>query len=121
MPRACVPFLVFLLTRCFAYQAPPAPSANRLTDPFATGWMLVDTNGDGIDDFVNGKVVVPASPTAAENAAAANIAARIGYGTTGLMPPLVVSADSGRGPRIVIGKAPVDLEKEEGGVFPAGD
>ena len=121
MPRALFPFFIFLFARCFAYQALPAAPANHLADPFATGWILVDTNGDGIDDFINGKVVVPATPTASENAAAANIAARIGYGATGLTPPLVVSADPGRGPRIVIGKAPVDLEKEEGGVFPAGD
>src|ERR1035441_10108732 len=120
MPRACLPILVFLFARCFAYQAPPA---NHLPDPFSTGWMLVDTNGDGIADFLNGQVVVPESPTAAENAAAANLAARLGYGTTGLTPPLVVVGDSDRvGPVIVIAKSPLGLppggfEKEEGGVF----
>src|ERR1035441_9031942 len=123
MPRACLPILVFLFARCFAYQAPPA---NHLPDPFATGWMLIDTNGDGIADFLNGKVVVPASPTAAENAAAANLAARLGYGTTGLTPPVVVAGDPGRGPRIVVSKAPTALlpggfEKEEGGVLQADD
>ena len=126
MPRASVPFFIFLFARCFAFQAPPAPAANHLADPFAVGWMLVDTNGDGIADFINGKVVVPAAPTAVENAAAANIAARLGYGTTGLTPPLVVTADPGGGPRIVIGKAtdglvPGGFEKEEGGIFLAGD
>ena len=124
MPRACLPVLVFLFARCFAFQAPPAPPVNHLADPFATGWMLVDTNGDGIADFLNGKVVVPASPSAAENAAAANIGARLGYETTGLTPPLVVTSDPGRGPRIVIGQAPVvpgGLEKEEGVVFVDGD
>ena len=126
MPRACLPLLVLVFARCFAYQVPPAPAANHLADPFATGWMLVDSNGDGIADFLNGKVVVPASPTAAENAAAANIAARLGYGTTGLTPPVVVAGDAGRGPRILIGKAsaglpPGGFEKEEGGVFQSDD
>src|ERR1039457_3480651 len=88
--------------------------------------MLIDTNGDGIADFLNGKVVVPASPTAAENAAAANLAARLGYGTTGLTPPVVVAGDPGRGPRIVVSMAPTALlpcgfEKEEGGVLQADD
>ena len=45
-----------------------------------------DTNGDGIIDFIPGKVVVPPQPTAAQNAAAADIAARLGYATTGLTP-----------------------------------
>src|SRR5580692_10461256 len=83
MPRAFLPLFVLLFARCFAYQAPVTPAANHLDDPFATGWMLVDTNGDGIADSINGKVYVPASPSSAQNAAAANVAARLGYGTTG--------------------------------------
>ena len=59
----------------------------------------------GIADFINGKVVVPAQPSAAENAAAVDFAARLGFGSTGLTPPLVVNADSGSGPRIWIGRA----------------
>src|SRR5690242_8930252 len=83
---------------------PMASGQVRLADPFAPGWMLTDTNGDGIVDFVAGKIVVSVRPRAAENAAAANIAARLGYSTTGLTPPLVISAaeDSGGGPRIFI-------------------
>ena len=92
--------------------------------------MLEDTNGDGIADFIGGRIVVPAQPTAAENAAAANLAARLGYGTTGLTPPVVVSAneDSGSGPRIYVGKGAVPaaqlphvtLENDEGGIFAIG-
>lgn len=81
------------------FQTPPT---SHLDDPFATGWLLTDTNGDGVADAVAGKVVVPANSSAAENAAAANIAARIGYGTTGLTPPLVVAGESG-GPQIRVG------------------
>ena len=82
--------------------------------------MLADTSGDGIVDFVAGKIVVPDHPTAAQNAAAADVAARIGFGTTGFTPPVVIStADDRRdGPRIYIGRpAPLELQAEEGGVF----
>ncbi|MGA3189295.1 MAG: M14 family zinc carboxypeptidase [Bryobacteraceae bacterium] len=102
------------------------PEANHLLDPFAAGWMLRDTNGDGIVDFIAGKVVVPENPTAAENAAAADIAARLGFGSTGLTPPLVIPANDDRkdGPRIYVGRSAsvnYQLEANEGGVFEAGD
>ncbi len=75
-----------------APQPANAPAVGHMSDPFATGWMVADTNGDGIADAVTGKIVVPEAPTAAENAAAANIAARVAYGSTGLTLPLVVAA-----------------------------
>jgi hypothetical protein len=105
-----------------AYQT----ATDHLLDPFAAGWMVSDTNGDGIVDFVPGKVVVPANPSAAENAAAADIAARLGFASTGLTLPVVVSAAEvrGNGPRIFVGRsARVDyqLASEEGGVFKAGE
>ena len=130
--RAAAALLLLLaFSSMVAFQTPP----NHLTDPFATGWMVVDTNGDGIADFVAGKIVVPAQPTAVENAAAADIAARVGFATTGLTPPVVVSTaeDRGDGPRIYVGgsAAPVkfrpemeaifkDLEEKEGGIFALG-
>ena len=60
------------------------------------GWMLVDTNGDGIADAIAGKIIVPDKSTAAENSAAANFAARLAYGSTGLTLPLVVPASGGK-------------------------
>src|SRR6516162_2924713 len=100
--------LFLLIVSAFALQDTSAP-ASRVADPFATGWMLVDTNGDGIADFIQGRIVVPAQPTAAENAAAANLAARLGYGATGLTLPLVVTSagDSGAGPRVWVGRGSV--------------
>ena len=62
----------------------------------------------------------PPHASAAENAAAANLAARVGFASTGMTPPVVIAGDSGSGPRIRVGReaaAPVALEKEEGGVF----
>jgi hypothetical protein len=93
-----------------------APVSNHLLDPFAAGWMLSDTNGDGIADFVSGKVVVPAKPTAAENAAAADIAARLGFSSTGLTLPLVIPANEDRhdGPRIVLSGWPSDSDMQPG-------
>jgi hypothetical protein len=78
------------LSSLVAYQS-DAPRPGHLADPFSAGWMLADTNGDDLVDFIAGKVVVPAYPTAAENAAAAEVAARLGYATTGFTPPVVIS------------------------------
>src|SRR5260370_39316260 len=93
---------IVLLIVLPANQAVSPQTASHLADPFALGWMLVDTSGDGIADFVAGKIVVPDNPTAAECAAAANLAARIGYEATGLTPPLVITSSGDRkdGPRI---------------------
>lgn len=109
-----------------AFQS-STPAADHLLDPFAAGWMLTDANGDGIVDFVAGKVVVPANPSAAENAAAADIAARLGFATTGLTPPVVIPAneDRGNGPRIFVAGAAAEkftslLQPGEGGVFSLG-
>src|SRR5438045_751438 len=114
-----------------AYQS-DSPPQGHLADPFSAGWMLADTNGDDIVDFIAGKIVVPARSTAAENAAAANLAARLGYGSTGFTPPVVISASENRadGPRIYVGSgaAPANssnavaelanrLQPGEGGVF----
>src|SRR6185437_11466519 len=75
------------------------------------GWMLQDTNHDGLADAIVGHIVVPGEPTAAENSAAANLAARLAEGTTGLTPPLVESAGARElaetGPRIYVGAGAV--------------
>src|SRR5579872_3254780 len=126
--RVCV---LLLVAACLV-STRSVLAAEHLRDAFETGWMVVDTNSDGIADAVAGKIVVPVHPTAAENAAAANFAARIGYATTGLTLPIVVTTAI-QGPRIWIGKTAVPagalgdieallshLEKDEGGVFAAG-
>jgi Zinc carboxypeptidase len=128
-----VTLLVAAAIGAFAWQD-TRTTETPLSDPFATGWMLADTNEDGIADFIAGKIVVPAHPSAVENAAAADLAARAGYGTTGLTPPIVVTADPGSGPRIWVGRDAIPaalaaeaanwiarLGKEEGGAFALGD
>ncbi|HEX4227198.1 MAG TPA: M14 family zinc carboxypeptidase [Bryobacteraceae bacterium] len=123
---------IILVPMLAKQAAAPTASDFHVADAFSTGWMLQDTNGDGIADFINGKIVVPSNPSATENAAAANFAARLGFGTTGLTPPIVVSSaqDSGLSHRIWIGKESVPsslrsqiaadaqrLQANEGGVF----
>jgi hypothetical protein len=118
MSRAVV--LLLLVAGIFgALGFQTAPPPDRVADPFATGWMLADANGDGSADFIEGRIVVPEHPSAAENAAAANLAARVGFGSTGMTPPLVVNSRAGAGPRILVGPASgiPALEKQEGGVF----
>src|SRR5437870_11654230 len=92
-----------------AWQRPQesAPSAppDRVSDAFAAGWMLSDTTGDVIADSIAGKIVVPAHPSEADYAAAADLAGRGGFGCAGLTLPLVVAAaaDQADGPRIWFG------------------
>jgi hypothetical protein len=125
-----IPLLAVAGAYAFQTPQPPAGPVDRVADPFATGWLLQDTNGDGIADFLSGKIVVPAHSSEAENAAAANLAARAGFATTGFTPPVVVTADEApaAGPRIWVGKdampanaaaelAPFQLAADEGGVF----
>ncbi|WP_419805915.1 M14 family metallopeptidase [Terriglobus sp.] len=61
-----------------------------LENPWQLGLLLQDTNGDKIADAVCGHVIVAANPSAAENTAAANLAARIGYETSAMTLPIVV-------------------------------
>ncbi len=142
MNRVLVILALFLpAVICLGGGRQPAPKdfrvahAENISDPFAIGWMLVDTNGDGIADAVVGKIVVPDHPSAAENAAAANFAARVGYGSTGLTLPIVITASEDHEidlPHIWISKADANamgaqiyslattLQKGQGGVFVAG-
>ena len=66
-----------------------------LEDAFHTGLLLRDTNGDSIADAVCAHIVVPDSPNEGENAAAANLAARLGYETSGITLPIVTTAARG--------------------------
>ena len=53
-------------------------------DVLATGYILEDRNGDEVVDFVNVRIVLPASPGEAHVTAAANLAARLGYETSAM-------------------------------------
>jgi hypothetical protein len=65
-----------------------------IENAFRLGLMVQDTNSDRIADAVCGHVIVPSSPGAAENTAAANLAARLGFETSALTLPIVLSSGS---------------------------
>ena len=73
----------------YGQQAKPETSIENI---FQMGLMIQDTNGDQIADAICGHVIVPRSPSAAENTAAANFAARLGYETSALTLPVVIAA-----------------------------
>src|ERR1700744_4033716 len=84
-----------LLAAGQAQSQPPAPAASLLEDAFHIGPLLRDTNGDGIVDAVCAHIVVPDHPDEGENAAAANLAARVGYETSGITLPIVTTVAGG--------------------------
>ena len=68
-----------------------------LRDVFATGYILEDRNADEVVDFVNVRIVLPASPGEAQVTAAANLAARLGYETSAMNLGLTdTDGDDGR-------------------------
>ena len=124
-------FWVTLLSPLTAFQPATVPPPSPLTDPFTAGTLVLDTNGDGLIDSIAVRIIVPNQPSATENAAAANLAARLGHITTGYTPSIVLRASDdvnpNNGPRIYIGTTAVParlqaalttrLEASEGGVF----
>jgi len=70
-------------------EAPPAPAA--LSDFFKPGVVFQDRNGDGATDFVDARIVLPEQPSSGELAAAADIAARLGYETSAMNLPVTVA------------------------------
>ena len=108
--------------------AAQSPSLTGIFETSPTA-MLRDTNHDGHADAIVGHVVVPGQPSEAENAAAANFAARLTHLSLGMTPPLVVPATDARaaqGPHIYIGAGSAPAA-ESGAVrgwtfrLPAGD
>jgi hypothetical protein len=79
----------------------PAVSLD-LTAIFELGLILQDRNGDNVIDFVNARLVLGEQPDASDVAAAANVAARLGYETSAMTLPL---SQATSGVPIVIGAA----------------
>ena len=98
-PLICVVTLASTVVAFAAGQTqanqPPAPTASLLENAFQTGLLLRDTNGDSIVDAVCAHIVVPDAPDEGENTAAANLAARLGYETSGITLPIVTTAAAG--------------------------
>jgi hypothetical protein len=76
--------------------APPsAPSAIALAELFRPGVLLQDRNGDGAIDFVNARVALPDNPSPVELAAAADVAARLGFESSAMNLPVVRALTGG--------------------------
>src|SRR5690349_378170 len=64
-----------------------AAPAWDLAQLFQKGALFQDRNGDGVIDFVSARLVVAAEPDASDVAAAADIAARLGFETAAMNLP----------------------------------
>jgi hypothetical protein len=87
-----------------------AASNVSLADFFKPGVVFQDRNGDDAVDFVNARIVLAENPTAAELAAAADVAARLGYETSAMNLPVATvrltpdaPSDGGGSPAIFVG------------------
>ena len=67
---------------------------SSLAEFYKPGVVFQDRNGDGVVDFVDARIVTADKPTAVEIAAAADVAARLGFETTAMNLPVRVKADS---------------------------
>ena len=63
------------------------PASAALAEFFKPGIVFQDRNGDDAIDFVNARIVLAEQPTAAEIAAAADVAARLGFETSAMNIP----------------------------------
>ena len=73
--------------------APAAAQPESLAALYALGGAVSDTNGDGVADRLNARVVLSGSPSAAEVAIAADLAARLGFETLALDLPMPTDAE----------------------------
>lgn len=79
-----------------AQEAPPTFDLATLFDHYPGGGaLLLDENRDGVPDRLGAAFVLPPEPTGAERAAAAEIAARLGFETMALDLPLTRGVQDG--------------------------
>jgi zinc carboxypeptidase len=72
-----------------------APQRVALSEFFKPGVAFQDRNGDGAVDFINARVALADRPAAGDLAAAADVAARLGFETSAMDLPVRAQADSG--------------------------
>jgi hypothetical protein len=111
-----------VLVLLFASVTEPAATQQTPTDVanlFEVGRLLLDTNGDGFPDRLNVTFVLGDEPTTTETAAAAEIAARLGFETMAMDLPLPRGASAG-GIAVVVGRSGLAAAPlESPGVDPA--
>jgi hypothetical protein len=102
-------------------DGPATPAA--LSDFFKPGVVFQDRNNDGAVDFVDARIVLGDTPSSAELAAAADVAARLGFETSAMDIPL---KSDGETPLVFVGSkaltpAGVTLDMLGGTGLKAGD
>src|SRR5258706_6361002 len=88
-----LPFLI-AGTGSIGRTAPAETRALALSELFRPGVVFQDHNGDGVVDCVAARIVLAEKPSAGELAAAADIAARLGYETTDMNLPIRMKPDT---------------------------
>jgi hypothetical protein len=101
---SAAPAVVIALTITHA-QTPRPAAITGLHAVYEQGAFLEDRNGDAVIDFVAASIVLGENPSAAEIAAAADVAARFGFETMAMDLP--VRRDRASGPLVAIGPAGV--------------
>jgi hypothetical protein len=81
--------VLFFVAAAIGRTAPAETSAASLSELFAPGVVFQDRNADGAIDFVDARIVLPEPPTSGELAAAADVAARLGFETSAMNLPMV--------------------------------
>src|SRR3954469_7048900 len=87
--RTVLPLALLVASTAIGFTAPGdvvAPAS--LSAFFKPGVAFQDRNADGVVDFVDARIVLPERPSATDVAAAANVAARLGYETTAMNLPV---------------------------------
>lgn len=104
--RRSVGLLVVSLAAGLTWQSPVAtqepPTPNGLAAVWSVGGMIDDRNGDGVTDAATASFVLGETPTADEVAAAAEVAARLGFETSALTLPLIKEPAE---TRVVVGQS----------------
>ncbi len=70
------------------YQQGAQAGPNGIEAIFEDGALLQDHNGDGLIDYVDGRIVLGDNPSDRVVAAAANVVARLGFETTAMNLPI---------------------------------
>ena len=96
-----------------AVQEPSESPVPTLASIFEQGAILEDRNGDGVTDFVNVRFVLGDPPSASDVAAAANVAARLGFESMAINLPLADAAADA--PIVAIGAGSVRAGRPGGG------
>jgi zinc carboxypeptidase len=88
MKRVIVAAVIALLFGAPGRTQPSTPTRAALSEFFKPGVVFQDRNGDGAIDFVNARVALSDHPSSGELAAAADVAARLGFETSAMDLPL---------------------------------